>query len=111
MTAMNDGIGRALGDLFERNPKRAVVAIMTDGQENASTKYNAAQVKQQITLAQERGWRVMFLGANIDSFAVGASLGVARQFTQNYAATNEGLRGATASVSMNVTGYRVSSEP
>ena len=39
---------------------------MTDGQENASQRYSRQEIHNMISHAQEHGWDVLFLGANID---------------------------------------------
>lgn len=102
-TAMNDAIGKSLSKLLAKNPEKAVVCILTDGQENASREYTTPQIKQMIEKAQGKGWPVVFLAANQDAFATGAQYGINKQFTNNFAATAKGTaeayRGLTASVS------------
>jgi len=70
MTAMNDAIGRAMSRLFERNPSKAIICILADGQENASREYNNSQIKEMIQKAEnDKGWQVIYLAANQDGFA------------------------------------------
>lgn len=104
-TALYDAIGRTLSQLLARSPERAIVVILTDGYENASTEYNQASVKALITQAEARGWQVHYLGANQDAFAVGAAMGSVRNTT--YTATGAGVRGAYASASLCTANYRV----
>lgn len=105
-TAMNDAIGRALTKLEEKNPAKAIICILTDGAENASKEYTAAQIKAKITAAEERGWQVVFLAANIDAFAAGGLLGVARGNTVSFNATSDGLHEAFACMSASASSYR-----
>lgn len=108
-TAMNDAIGKALTELEEKNPAKAIITILTDGIENASKEYTAAQVKEKIKAAEDRGWEVIFLAANIDAFAAGGSLGISRGNTYEFAATAQGLHDAFASMTLCASSYR--SEP
>lgn len=105
-TALFDAIGRSLTTLEARRPKHAVIVILTDGQENASTVYTSEMVKQRITAAEARGWRVIYLAANQDAFAVGGAIGVNAAFTKNYAATADGVRSAYLSASTGSSDYR-----
>lgn len=106
MTAMNDAIGRTLAKLEEEAPKKAIICILTDGEENSSHEFNTEQVKEMITAAEKRGWKVVYLAANQNAFAVGSTLGVSAISTVNYAATGAGIRSAYASTSSLVSGYR-----
>lgn len=105
-TAMNDAICRAINDLNAVNPAKAIVCILTDGYENASREHSAADVKSRIQAAEARGWQVVYLAANQDAFAVGATLGVLKGNTQNIAATPDGIRTAYMSMSTRASSYR-----
>ena len=52
------------------------------------------------------GWEFMFLGANIDAFAEGRKLGVARGQTVQYEATSRGITTAYSNVSDTVSSFR-----
>lgn len=108
-TAMNDAIGRALAELEEKNPDRAIITILTDGEENASVEYTSELVKAKIKAAEERGWQVVFLAANIDAFQAGGQLGVSLSNTRGFAATTSGLASALNTITSLVSSYR--SEP
>lgn len=91
-TALLDAVGETIEHITrvhrylpdEYVPEHTVVAITTDGQENASKKYTYAQVKELIERQQKAGWEFLFLGANIDAAAeagrMGIALGHAAQF-------------------------------
>ena len=106
MTAMNDAIGRALTVLEAKAPEKVIVCILTDGHENASREFNTTQVKGLITKAEGRGWQVVYLAANQDAFAVGATLGVNPNLVQNFAATGAGITKAYANLSVTTRSYR-----
>lgn len=82
----------AIGECVRRvEPKeRAVIClIITDGAENASREFTADSIKKLIAEKEKENWQFVFLGANIDSFGVGASLGMNAAYTANYAQGHE----------------------
>lgn len=105
-TALNDAVGKTLNNMFSRNPEKAIVCILTDGAENASQEFKTEQVKQLIEKAQGRGWQVVFLAANQDAFATGASYGVLRGTTHNFAANSKGVEQAYMTFTASTTSYR-----
>ena len=68
-----------------------IVIIFTDGAENASRHATRQRVFDKIEEKKKRGWTFSFLGANMDSFAAGGSMNIARGSTMNYAATPQGM--------------------
>jgi len=80
-TALLDAIGSTIK---EWNGSSPTLIILTDGQENASTKFTKAHVKDLVEQKQKEGWTVMYLGANQDAFAEGGSMGIAAANTMNY---------------------------
>lgn len=108
MTSLYDAIGRSLNELEAKNPDKAIVCILTDGEENSSKEFNSEKVKQKIKAAEERGWQVVYLGANQDAFAVGGSLGIAKGATRNFTANAAGVADAYVGMSMLSTSYRTS---
>lgn len=92
-TALLDAVGRTITTLGEQladkpegeRPGEVVVVILTDGHENASAEYGHRQVKALITGQQDTyGWKFVFLGADQDAFAAGASMGIGRATTLSY---------------------------
>jgi hypothetical protein len=83
----------AVGECVRRVPNSSGVGVMTviitDGMENASREFSQASVRDLIKQKESDGWKFVFLGANIDSAAVGGSLGVAAPDCANYAIGNE----------------------
>jgi hypothetical protein len=70
----------------EDRPRHIVVAVITDGLENASQEWNHPQVMDCVKARIAEGWSFTFLGANQDSIQEGARVGVAADSSLNYAA-------------------------
>ena len=92
-TALLDAVGGAIhhiGNIHkyardEDVPEKTLFIITTDGMENASRSYTYDKVKQMIERQKEKyGWEFLFLGANIDAAAMGAKIGIDRDFTVDY---------------------------
>ena len=115
-TPLLDAIGRTIVDTGDRlsklpeddRPGKVVLAIMTDGQENASKEYTADRVKQMLTHQQEvYHWVVSFLGANIDAVQTAKDLGIDPKNALTYDHTDHGVQCAAASFSGHLTAYRM----
>lgn len=96
-TALLDAVGLTVDKVTEyyqvdepRN--KVIVAIITDGLENASQKYNKQLIKKLISAKKEEGWEFIFLGANIDAVAEADSIGITSDRVVQYKQTNEGVR-------------------
>jgi hypothetical protein len=76
MTPLFDAMGQIMALAEKDNPNKAVIVIMTDGAENASREMNKDKVKATLARAKERGWEVVFLGADFSNFADASSVGV-----------------------------------
>src|ERR1700722_16119421 len=59
------------------------------GEENASSEFTRESVKPLLKEKESEGWTFAFLGADIDSYAVGGSVGVSPSNTANYVKGNE----------------------
>lgn len=82
-TPLYDAIGRLMGLANADAADRATVIIVTDGQENASREVTREGAKVMLDRVREKGWDVVFLGANFDAFSQAASLGGAAAQTLN----------------------------
>jgi uncharacterized protein YegL len=60
------------------------IQIVTDGHENQSRKYQREEIKNMISQCTEADWVVTYIGANVDAFAEGTSLGISAQATASY---------------------------
>lgn len=125
-TALLDAVGSAVSDIaaMEARPDKVVVAVMTDGWENASHEYTREAVVQLISQREtEDKWQFLFLGANIDAFAEAGAIGMTRSASSanwqpSYAGaaaaymmtstvTNSYLRGDTATADVDAAEYSV----
>jgi hypothetical protein len=77
MTPLLDAIIRLVALADADKPDKAVLVIMTDGQENASREVTREGVKTALDRVKAKGWEVVFLGANFDNIADASSVGVA----------------------------------
>ena len=100
-TALLDAVGGAIHHIAnvhkyakeEDVPAKTLFVITTDGYENASRKYTYRKVKKMIELEKNKyDWEFIFLGANIDSFAIGGSMGIDPDMTFNSINDSEGIR-------------------
>lgn len=112
-TALLDGIGRFVTEIGaslarrreDRRPGKVLIVIVTDGDENSSQRWTRQSVHDLVVHQQEAyRWEFVFLGANIDSFTVAESFGIARNSTIDFVGASAGP--AMASVSNYVTTTR-----
>lgn len=88
-TALYDAIGDAL-EMYKEELDNICV-IITDGQENASRRFNQKQVFDKIKIfTDDKGWIFQYLGANQDAFAVGGSMNIAQN--QTFSADTAGFK-------------------
>lgn len=104
MTNLLDAIGSVMVDVNDdlkksrkRDRESVIICILTDGEENASRSYNNTQIKAMVEAAEGKDWSFMFLGANIDAFAVGSQWGMRTDNTIQYSMNNISETIATAS--------------
>lgn len=88
-TALLDAIGKTIREMEDNNPNKVIFIITTDGYENTSTKYNKSQIKELISVHKD--WKFMYIGADIDSYSEGRSLGIKDEFIANYKKTDRGI--------------------
>jgi hypothetical protein len=71
------GHGVALLDKRKAGDERCILAVMTDGLENASREYTKETVKALLDRKQkEEGWLVLYLGAGHDAWAQADAMGL-----------------------------------
>jgi hypothetical protein len=65
-------------DLAEQDrPDQVIFAIFTDGEENASHRFNWKDIAGKIRRRQEKqGWEFLFWGANQDAIATAAQMNI-----------------------------------
>ena len=89
MTPLYDAIGRTVALVEKDNPNKAVIVIMTDGEENSSTEFTQGAAKAALDRARARGWEVVFLGAEFAKFSDAGAMGV--DASQTMAVSKDGM--------------------
>lgn len=102
-TALYDAIGETVSHIRtihkyarkEDVPEKTIVAITTDGQENASNRWSADEVRKLIEECRKDGWEFLFLAEDLDAAAEAGNIGIHadRAFSYNAAQYNGGTRG------------------
>jgi len=114
-TALFDAVGRTIDDLGsglgkmseEARPAKVIVAILTDGLENASRDYSSAKIAEMIEHQRAKyGWEFIFLAANQDAIAAAAQISIMAQDAINFAASPQGTKVAFAQMSAEVSKRR-----
>ncbi len=114
-TALLDAIGRTIDELGKRlsetpepmRPAKVLVAIMTDGLENASAHYSWRDISNRIKHQTEAyNWEFLFLGANQDAIATAANLNIDAAKAASYTGTVHGSMAAASAISRKTTSGR-----
>jgi hypothetical protein len=96
-TPLLDAIGRGVDSLDKKaGDGKAILVIVTDGEENQSRKHSYESIKALLGTRQDKGWLVIFLGAGLDSARQGLSMGISANNVANIAMDEVSLA-ATAS--------------
>lgn len=82
-----DGLGKRLAETPEADrPGQVIVAILTDGMENASHQFSWADISKLIHHQTEKyQWKFLFLGANQDAIATAARMNIRAVDSSNFA--------------------------
>jgi hypothetical protein len=83
MTPLYDAIGECVRRVDSKG-RPVITVIITDGQENASHEFTRESIKSLIQEKEKEGWTFVFLGADIDSYKVGGSIGTQSHSTANF---------------------------
>ncbi|WKG04651.1 VWA domain-containing protein [Mycolicibacterium sp. HK-90] len=112
-TALLDSMGKLITDTAaeidalpeDDTPGTVVVAIMTDGLENASVEWQRPAIKSLVEQqTNDHGWAFLYMGADQDAVEVGEGLGVKAEQSVTYARGKS--RDAWVAASGNVRRYR-----
>ncbi len=88
-TALLDAIGKTINFLEQEKAEKVIFIITTDGYENASISYTKEQIKEMIE--GHKNWEFMYIGADIDSYSEGRSLGISSANIANYEKSEKGI--------------------
>ena len=73
-------------------PAHTMIVITTDGMENSSRRWRAADVKRLVEKKKEDGWEFLFLGANIDAVSEAARFGIDAEKAVRYCNDSAGVQ-------------------
>ena len=100
-TALFDAIGRTINEVKSRIsrtedqrtiPDNVIVAILTDGEENASTEFNLSQTESMIKKQIEQDqWNFVYLSADPKAFEDAGKIGIDRNNVVRFEADSEGI--------------------
>ena len=101
-TALRDAIGRTVSKMTrsfaarpaEQKPVTIIIAILTDGHENASREYTAAHIADLIEAKKQLGWQFVFLAANQDAIATASALRIDAADALNFVSDQAGTADA-----------------
>jgi ADP-ribosylglycohydrolase len=105
----------AFGTLIERIDRRAakdsdefqLVAVITDGHENASERFTRDHIADMVKARSDANWAFVFLGANIDSFGEAGTMGMHRGQAADWEHTADGVRDGFDALSRSSRSYRL----
>ena len=117
MTALHDAMGRLITDAGARldalpasqRPGTVIVAIMTDGLENASKEWTGASIKSLVSQQSNAyNWTFMYMGADQDAVEVGQGLGIAADHAMTWSrGSAKAAMGATSAMVADLRRARV----
>lgn len=108
-TALFDALGRAVHETEGRvgEADRAVVMVITDGQENSSREVTKASVQATISrLEAKQNWTFTYMSASPTGFADAANIGIQAGNVAAFAPTPDGAQRAFHQVSASTTNLR-----
>lgn len=114
-TALLDAIGITIDRLGQRlaampkdqRPGQVVVAVFTDGQENASRKYTLDQIHSMIRHQRDvYSWEFLFLAAGQDAMATAAAMGIGDADAATVDFSAKGLDVSAKAISRKAKAYR-----
>ena len=88
-TALLDAIGKTIKYFDKKKSKKVMFIITTDGLENASREYSSSQIKEMIT--GHKDWEFIYIGADIDSYKEGGSIGIKKSNIASYKKDKKGI--------------------
>ncbi len=112
MTALFDAVGKTLVTVRERTKPedRVIVLVVTDGEENQSVEYRGPEGRARVLALVEEckklDWQFVFLGADMDAFAGGASVGFDHGKTLSLDKSSASVMASFAHTSANASAMR-----
>jgi hypothetical protein len=107
-TALLDAVGKTLNTVSARlagipvddRPEKVIVAILTDGHENASREFSLPIIREMIShYTKDLKWDFIYLAATQDAFSEAGQLGISSNNTLQFAANKTGIHDSYDSIS------------
>ncbi|MCE9519748.1 MAG: VWA domain-containing protein [Verrucomicrobia bacterium] len=117
-TALLDAIGRTIKETDRRlqaladneKPGKVIVAIFTDGEENASLEYTIKHISDLIRLfREEKGWEFIFLAANQDAISTASRMSMDANMGGNVKFSKTGIASSSNAMNRKVRSIRMKS--
>ena len=117
-TALLDAIGRTIKETDRRitalpdadKPGKVILAIFTDGEENASQEYTIKHISDLIRLYRDqKGWEFLFLAANQDAIASGGAMHMDASLSANVSFSMKGIKSTGGAMARKVRAMRMKS--
>jgi len=115
-TALLDAVARTIDELGLRlaampeaeRPGRVIVAILTDGLENASRVHTWQDVSRRIQHQKDcYQWEFLFLGANQDAIATAGRMSIAATHSASFEMNEDSYHGTKGAVSRKMSAMRM----
>jgi Mg-chelatase subunit ChlD len=87
-------------------PDKVIFIVMTDGQENESTRWTKTQIQRLVAEKAQENWEFLFFGAGIDSFAESKAMGMSASDTANFDGSKKGIQSMWNMLNENLRGVR-----
>lgn len=83
LTPLFDAVSRIVTMAEEADKKKTVLIVVTDGHENTSREVTKDAAKACLDRFKDKGWEVIFLGADFDAFGEARNVGISMTHTLN----------------------------
>ena len=103
-TALLDAIGNTINFMDKEKANKVMFVITTDGMENASKEFTRAKIKEMIQ--GHKDWEFIYIGADIDSYSEGQSIGIDSKNISNYRKDKKGVSMLYSAISNATENYR-----
>jgi Mg-chelatase subunit ChlD len=100
-TPLLDAVGKTIARYKDLDGP-VIMMIITDGEENESREWGKDGVQKAVKEVEAKGWKILYLGANVDEFYEASSLGLSAKLTAGYANTPRGTSAMYAATVSNV---------